>query len=71
MDGHAIIVGNTFVIFFVVRVKATVVIDGGNGSIIGNHHDGLYCAISAQTSFVRVLRMRLPKLHSGDKILNE
>jgi hypothetical protein len=54
MDGHTVIVGNTFVVFFVVRVKATVVVDGGDGSTIGTHHDGLYCAISAQT-FIRVL----------------
>jgi hypothetical protein len=56
--------------FFVVRVKAMVVIDAGDGSTIGNHHAGLYCAISAQT-FVWVLRMCLQKLHSRDNILNE
>jgi hypothetical protein len=38
-------------------------------AMIGTHHYGLQCAISAQT-FVRVLQMCLPKLHSRDRILN-
>ena len=34
----------------------------------GQWHDGLYCANLAQT-FFKVLRMRLPKLHSRDRLL--
>jgi hypothetical protein len=45
MDGHTIIVENVFVNFVVVKVKATVVVESDNGSTIGTHHDGLYCAI--------------------------
>jgi hypothetical protein len=44
MDGHTIIVGNAFVKFVVVKVKATVVVESDNDSTIGTHHDGLYCA---------------------------